>query len=212
MPRLLKEKCNSCKKFINIGQSITECHRCSVAIHTQCFSRSRFCKLNDNFVCQNCYPHIVIRYNPFKNLNNELDDGSDLFYSEHFTSFTGDLAEASQVLENCSNSYSSDVTKLFSNNKNTFNMLFYNIDGHRSNFDTFAAELVKFQRGLSVIGIAETNVNSDQKDLYKLDNYNSFYSNKLDGKKSGTGLAIYVDIVHTFYLLQLSNYQLSRDY
>ena len=40
--------------------------------------------------------------------------------------------------------------------------------------------------------LCETNVNSDQKDLYCLQKHNSFYSDKLEGKKSGTGIALYV--------------------
>ena len=56
----------------------------------------------------------------------------------------------------------------------------------------FTAELKKLQGNFSIIGICDTNVNSDQKDLYCLQEHNSFYSDKLEGKKSGTGIALYV--------------------
>ena len=49
-----------------------------------------------------------------------------------------------------------------------------------------------FDGKFSVIGIAETNINSDQKDLYKIDEYNSFYSDKIPDKSKGTGVATYV--------------------
>ena len=50
----------------------------------------------------------------------------------------------------------------------------------------FAAELKKLKGNPDIIGIAETNVNSDLKDLFPLNRHNSFYSDKLDNKKSGT--------------------------
>ncbi|MCP4490578.1 MAG: hypothetical protein GY820_25175, partial [Gammaproteobacteria bacterium] len=40
--------------------------------------------------------------------------------------------------------------------------------------------------------IAETNINADQSKLYQLTNYNSFYSDKLSDKKSGTGVGLYL--------------------
>ena len=62
------------------------------------------------------------------------------------------------------------------------NFYFYNIDGNKSNFDTLAGE----------IGLAETNVNAEHKDLYKLSNYNNFYTDRLPNKSYGTGIALYV--------------------
>ena len=52
-----------------------------------------------------------------------------------------------------------------------------------------------------MIGIAETNISSDQKDLYNIDEYNSFYSDKIPDKSKGTGVAIYVhdSFNSTFY-------------
>ena len=58
-----------------------------------------------------------------------------------------------------------------------------------------------FDGKFSVIGIAETNISSDQKYLYNIDEYNSFYSDKIPDKSKGTGVAIYVhnSFSSTFY-------------
>ena len=50
------------------------------------------------------------------------------------------------------------------------NFYFYNLDGNKSNFDTLAGELHRFGDKFSFIGLAETNVDSQHKDLYKLSN------------------------------------------
>ena len=70
--------------------------------------------------------------------------------------------------------------------QSNFNTYFYIIDGNKSNYNVFTAELTKLQDNFSIFGICETNVNSDQKE------HNSFYNDKLEGKKSGTGIAPYV--------------------
>ena len=84
------------------------------------------------------------------------------------------------------------MSQFLNNSYNNFNTYFYNIDGNKTNFNVFAAELKKLQGNPDIIGIAETNINSDQKDLFPLNEHNSLYSDKLDGKKSRTGLALYI--------------------
>ena len=51
------------------------------------------------------------------------------------------------------------------------NFYFYNLFGNKSNFDTLAGELHRFGDKFSFIGLAETNVDAEHKDLYKLSNY-----------------------------------------
>ena len=128
------------------------------------------------------------RYNPFKNLNDEIN--SDQILNENSCSYTGDLSKASKVLDKCGNFESKDASQFLNDDQNKFNTYFYN--GNKSNYNVFTAELTKLQGNFSIIGICETNVNSDQKDLYCLQDHNSFYSDKLECKKSGTGIAIYV--------------------
>ena len=63
-------------------------------------------------------------------------------------------------------------------------MLFQNIDGNKSNFDTLAIELKCYEFEFSIIALAETNEGSEIKDLYQEKfNYN---------KKKGSGVALYI--------------------
>ena len=95
---------------------------------------------------------------------------------------------ASNILENCKKIDKKAIDLTTTN----FNTYFYNIDGNKSNFDSFASEIACFNEKFSVIGLVETNVNSDQKELYKLDGYISFYSDKILDKSTGTGVAVYI--------------------
>ena len=53
-------------------------------------------------------------------------------------------------------------------------MLFQNIDGNKSKFDTLVIELQRFKLNFSVIALAETNVGPEMSSMYELDNYKSF--------------------------------------
>ena len=190
---LKKEVCECRQKFINIGQSITECSKCPSVIHTKCFSKSKYSVVNGIFLCLNCQSKFPPQYNPFRQVDGLADNDSDFFFDQDFSSFTGDLSEASTVLDNCHKMQAKEATVMLKDPSSNFSTYFYNIDGNSSNFDSFASEISKLNCNLSAIGIAETNINSDQKQLYQLTNYNSFYSDKLKDKKSGTGLGLYLD-------------------
>ena len=70
--------------------------------------------------------------------------------------------------------------------------LFNNIDGNASNFDSFVVDITRYKHPFSVIGIAETNVHSECKDLYVIPGYVSEYNSKKCGKLKGSGVALYV--------------------
>ena len=70
--------------------------------------------------------------------------------------------------------------------------MFFNIDGNKSNFDCFVAELSSINHEFSIIGLAETNIDPSLKNLYPITNYNSFYQDTIDNKNKGTGVALYV--------------------
>ena len=137
MSSLIKEKCVSCEKFINIGQCITECAKCLNVIHSRCFSKSTFKQVNKKYYCNIFLPSILPRYNPFKNLNDEINSDSDQMFNENPCSYTGDLSEASQVLYKCRNFKSKDASQFLNDDQNNFNTYFYNIDGNKSNFFFF---------------------------------------------------------------------------
>ena len=72
-------------------------------------------------------------------------------------------------------------------------MLFQNIDGNKTNFDTLSIELDRITARFKVIGLAETNVGTDESNVYCLDGYNCFYQDKHVNKSKGTGVALYLD-------------------
>ena len=191
-----KEKCDGCSKTICLGQSITECSKCTkFVVHTKCFKKSKFKNINGDFYCLECSNTVVIRYNPYKTMiDDSLSKDDELHQVENHVNignYSEDLSEACRVLENCTNISVSSLISIMTEEYN-LNSYFYNIDGNKSNFDTLAGELLRFGNKFSLIGIAETNVDSQHKDLYKLDNYNNYYNDKLPGKSSGTGVALYV--------------------
>lgn len=73
-----------------------------------------------------------------------------------------------------------------------FSTLFENIDGKQSNCDNFSLHIENLKHKFSVIGLAETNTNPQNKDLFKLNKYSSLYQ-EIDATKSkGTGVALYI--------------------
>ena len=78
-------------------------------------------------------------------------------------------------------------------------LLFNNIDGVSSNFESFSAELDLLETSFAAICLAETNLETDQGNLYHLPSYKPIIQSKIPGKKKGSGLAIYVNekLVHS---------------
>ena len=107
----------------------------------------------------------------------------------------GFVAEASTVLEECKNYEISEINA-FSENENAatlFLTLFYSIGGNKSNFDNFAADIKALKHNYSVIGLAETNTDSNHGNLYPLYGYKHFYNPCMKDKIIGTGFALYVE-------------------
>ena len=62
-------------------------------------------------------------------------------------------------------------------------MLFYNIDGNKSNFDAYISQISTLGVKFSALCLAETNVRNDKTaSLFRIDGYNGFYNNKIDNK------------------------------
>ena len=59
-------------------------------------------------------------------------------------------------------------------------------------------KLRSIKEELSVIGLAETNVDPCNKDLYKLKGYSSCYQSKKEGKDKGSGVALYIHEKYNF--------------
>jgi hypothetical protein len=192
--KIPKETCQPCKKFINIGQPILECEKCSTAIHTKCYKSSGYANKSNQWLCNNCLSSILPRYNPFAYISSGLH--SDKFHENNYEGIDEILQSATSILETC-NPYSTDklleMTEHLKNIQNPpLSTMFLNIDGNTSNFNTLLVELMRIKHSFPVIGLAETNVDEPLKELYAIPEYSSFYQNTLKGKSKGTGVALYV--------------------
>ena len=199
---LIKEICGICNKPIKKGQSITECAKCSVAAHAKCLKKSdKYKYINDKQYCENCCNFIPKIYNPFRNLNgsspsNQTSESFDRHYEHNIEDIFEELSLASSVLEHCKSLKSTSEfdrhVELKGIESTNFSTLFQNIDGNRSNFDNFAVHIHKIKHKFSVIGLAETNTDPSNKDLFNIDGYTSFYQDTKFGKSKGTGVALYI--------------------
>ena len=204
-----KEVCEGCTQFINIGQATTECQKCAKIIHTKCFKKTNFGIVNSVHYCHACHAATPPKYNPFKIINSHTDNDGDHFYNEEITDTIGPLADASEVLEQCKSYQSFEIRTLLTTASGDFTSLFYNIDGNKTNFDGFAAELKTLGHDFSIIGLAETNTDPEHCNLYPLDGYRCFYNPVVEGKTSGTGVALYVK--NTFNAIVLDQLCTTKD-
>ena len=185
---LIKEVCSHCLGFINVGQPISECQKCTILVHTKCYKVSKFSKVNNKDYCVVCSCSIKTRYNPYKFvecIDNNDKEVCDEGYSE--------MRKVSSVLESCRSYNVSSLNAIdetmFVNN---ISMYFLNVDGNRSNFDELIVELNQYKHSFSIIGIAETNVDCSVSEGYQIPGYYSFYQNIKSGKSKGSGVALYI--------------------
>ena len=66
-----------------------------------------------------------------------------------------------------------------------------NIDGNKSNFDLFVAELDTLKYKFPIIALAETNIDPEECSVYAINGYKSFYQSTKSSKSKGSGVAIY---------------------
>ena len=138
---------------------------------------------------------------------------------KNITDFTDTFDNACQVLEECQQSSTADVSSLLktktasirNNNSNinneinnaenheAFSHLFYNIDGNETYFDKFLCNFVKsIDYDFSVIGLAETNTEKVNKDIYRIDGYTSC-----------TGICLYVHERYNY--IELTSISMTTD-
>ena len=195
MSSLTKEICRYCSKNISVGQIIIECDNCKSLAHGKCYKISGYEMKDDELLCDVCVKDHVQRYNPFKELLEDTDNPNTNY--DNLESFQN----INTILKSCKSYDKTSFNQLpySSNNvseKQLFSSYFLNIDGNLSNFDSFIAEIHQLKNAFSVIGLAETNCNPNNKDLYNITNYTSFYQNTVVNngvsKKKGSGVAIYI--------------------
>ena len=138
-----------------------------------------------------------MKYNPYYELLEENKDYEDAKFNHNEPIESMEIIEEySNILENCKNfiisQYNETVSRKMDSIKNPLAINFLNIDGNATNFDCLATTLQTFKNKSSVIGIAETNTSASNHNLYTLDGYNSIYMEKIENKKKGSGVAMYI--------------------
>ena len=185
MINLNPERCQSCDKSVRAGHPFVVCQSCNCILHKKCKS-GVIESFRDKNYCKICIDKSdIIRYNPFYQPPH-LDTNE--FSQDEPIEFIESIQTISLILENC-HSFSMNQlnthTKAFSNrHTDTFSTYFLNIDGNSTNFDNFAVQTSALNHKFSVIGLAETNTDSENKDLYQLQNYSSCYQSRYVNKST----------------------------
>ena len=185
---LKKEECTVCSGNINIGQKICVCCKCDVILHANCVSKSHRNRLNSySYYCNNCFEP---QYVPFPEITSRSD--SDKFYDQELVDLDDSAQQIASLLQNCSSYAIETVDKQFKSIGKNFSCYFLNIDGNLSNFDSLSVELQRHKHKFSAIGLAETNTDQCNGQLYQLPGYTACYQNKMSGKLKGSGVALYI--------------------
>ena len=196
----VKEACSFCSRNINIGQPFGECNICGSIIHSHCYNKSNFKTLDNMLYCIYCYDNNECeqRYCLLKSTNSKDNEN---FYNEEPSDIIDSIKHIESILSTC-NMYTASEINDFKIDDNYFSNLFLNIDGNRSNFDSFLTEIKRFDKTFSVIGLAETNIFECNKGLYEIPGYNSCYQSKNGFKHSGSGVALYIHNTYNFVVNQ----------
>ena len=193
VPTTIKNTCEGCQKYILLHNKILSCENCEKIIHAQCaHNRFQYNHLKNTWQCCECMSVETQRYNPYSTISHDKYDPVNLAEFE-------DIIEISKILDDCQ-IYDTKKFKNFidSVNRKNISMLFNNIDGNASNFDSFVSEISRYQYYFSIIGIAETNINEADRDLYRIPGYNSEYNDKIPCKMKGSGIALYIQENFTY--------------
>ena len=197
------ESCGICCKPIRAGHPFVVCKSCNCIIHKKCQTAANVIKFRDFSYCYVCIENQdIVRYNPFYQAphfaNNDMLDDEPVNYIES-------LNAASNILENCQtySKHQFNTLSLTWKNKPHLSTLFLNVDGNYSNFDNFLVELQSLQHKFSVIGLAETNIDSENQNLYQITNYTSIYQSRILGpkqqpKSKGSGVGLYIHDSYNF--------------
>ena len=173
------------------------CCECNAIAHDKCAEKLfNFDQICDTWHCFKCHLNQIKRYNPFNNLyrDSHLPDDSDAIV---------EIESISKILNSCKNYCYTDLEKISDDIKLNFSLLFNNIDGAASNFETFITQIEQYN--FPVIGISETNLDEEHGALYNIPGYNSVFQSKIDGKAKGSGLGLYLrdNLIYT-HCIELS--------
>ena len=162
------------------------CSNCNSIAHEKCAQKTfKFDQIHETWRCWQCNLNQVNRYNPFNKLyrDKHLPDDSNA---------TDEIDSISQILNSCKSYTLKDIDSLTNEIEAKFPIIFNNINGAASNFDSFTTELGLCRTEFSIIGIAETNLDEEHGKLYNLPGYKPEFQSKFYGKTKGSGLAIFL--------------------
>ena len=129
-------------------------------------------------------------------MKNDDDTDYDKFYEETPESLQDEIVMAKNVLQNCkkfdqirdfNNHFEQSLIKF-----DGISSLFLNLDGNATNFDLLSLKVQEMSHKFPIIGLAETNTDPCNKDLYIIEGYTSFYQTTAANKRKGTGVALYI--------------------
>ncbi len=191
-----RERCPGCESNILSHHKVMICQGCDAIYHGECSEQHfKFNHFKSSWHCSYCSTADVERYNPFDAVKYDKHDSNSVEIDE-------DMETMSRILKNCrlydSKNFNQLVKNLLLQNNEFISILFNNIDGNASNFDRFTVDISQYKEKFSILAIAETNINEENKDLYRINGYNSEYTSRFGEKKKGRGLGIYVDNKYRF--------------
>ena len=183
----LKELCYGCYKGILKHNKFITCKYCERICHANCANKFYvFDSMSNCWFCLDCHPLNEIKYNPFVSYKYDK-------YSQPENDSIDEICQIENILENCKRYDLKHLDDLTNDSEESFSIVFKNIDGVRSNFDLFSAEITPQTDKISVIALAETNLDECNKDLFKIQGFESEYLSKINDKSKGSGLALYLN-------------------
>ena len=182
----LKEVCHGCSKNILIHNRFVTCKKCECICHANCANKFYvFDFTSDSWYCLDCHLSNEIKYNPFVSYKYDK-------YSQPDNDSIDEIRRIENILENCKRCDFKDLDNLLNDSKESLSIVFKNIDGVRSNFDLFSTEITSQTDKVSIVALAETNLDECNKDLFEIQGYISEYLSKINDKFKGSGLALYL--------------------
>jgi hypothetical protein len=169
----IKNRCEGCNKFLLMHNQKVSCQTCRKIIHSKCAKNMfDYNSVTGLWQCNTCLSENLLKYNPFSKIAYYIHN------PVHIDEFE-DIAEIKKILDSCKK-YSPkrfcNLMNIHNDSNKNFTFVFNNIDGNASNFDMFVADITRYHHAFSIIGIAETNVDSDCKDVYRIPGYVSEYN------------------------------------
>ena len=162
------------------------CSNCQIICHAKCAKKLfLFDFIEDKWCCWECSSLEEARYNPFKSYRYDKYSQPD---NENFD----EIHQIEHILNGCNRYELNELSNHIINSNEQLSIMFNNIDGVTSNFDLFTTEIMLKNENLSILTLAETNLEECNKNLFNIHGFQSVYQSKMAGKWKGSGLAIYL--------------------